>query len=385
MDTNKKAVYWLSSAHGIIDIYSGMLSPIMPFIAAKMGFSLAIATMIISISQAIASTLQPVFGYFSDITKKRVFIFWGLFIGAIANPIAANVDHIWILLFFAILGTLGGSMYHPQALGFISKFSDKNSVFNMSLFVTMGTLGFAISPLISSVIVQFFGFRHLLFVSVLGVCMALLMFKCVPKIQNFDYKVEKDGKKILNDIFSNKIMIILFVIGMMKTLIQSSTSIMMPFLWKDMGHAPIYVGFSMFLFLFAGGMGSFVSHWFERKCGAKFVFYFSLIINFPLMIIYAMTYKNFPVFSMIIFILIGFFTAFAQPVTLVMAQKTLPQYKSIVSGIINGLTWGIVSVLLLWLGILAEEYGIINILISLSVLPVISSILVKDLPNSVEE
>lgn len=32
---NKKAIAWLSGAHFINDIYTGVLNPIMPFIAAK--------------------------------------------------------------------------------------------------------------------------------------------------------------------------------------------------------------------------------------------------------------------------------------------------------------------------------------------------------------
>ena len=56
----------------------------------------------------------------------------------------------------------------------------------------------------------------------------------------------------------------------------------------------------------------------------------------PLMIGFALTYKEMPIFSLVLFSLIGFISMLAQPVTLVWAQKTLPEYKSVVSGFING-------------------------------------------------
>ena len=76
--TEKKPRIWLNIAHFINDIYTGMLNPIMPFIAAKLAISMALATIILSISHICSSLLQPIFGFFADNILKRVFIFWGL-------------------------------------------------------------------------------------------------------------------------------------------------------------------------------------------------------------------------------------------------------------------------------------------------------------------
>ena len=40
---NKKALNWLNLAHMANDTYSGFLNPIMPFIAVKIGITMAIA------------------------------------------------------------------------------------------------------------------------------------------------------------------------------------------------------------------------------------------------------------------------------------------------------------------------------------------------------
>ena len=75
---SQKAIIWLCMAHFVCDIYTGFLNPIMPFIAAKLGFSMAVATVILSISQICSNMFQPVFGFFADNILHRFFIFWGL-------------------------------------------------------------------------------------------------------------------------------------------------------------------------------------------------------------------------------------------------------------------------------------------------------------------
>ena len=54
----QRAILWLCSAHLVCDVYSGFLNPLMPFIASKLGFSMAIATVLLAITQ-ICSAVKP--------------------------------------------------------------------------------------------------------------------------------------------------------------------------------------------------------------------------------------------------------------------------------------------------------------------------------------
>ena len=77
VQSNKSAIVWLGAAHFVNDIYTGFLNPIMPFIAAKLGFTMALATILIAITQICSNMFQPIFGFFADNILKRFFIFWG--------------------------------------------------------------------------------------------------------------------------------------------------------------------------------------------------------------------------------------------------------------------------------------------------------------------
>lgn len=374
----RKPQIWLSGAHFINDIYTGLLNPIMPFIAEQARISMPVATIILSCSHIFSSLLQPYFGFFADKMRKRALIFWGLLLTSTFISLVPTANSIQVMIGCIILGSTGSSLFHPQSLGFVSKFSTSDSVKNMGIFIAMGTLGFSMGPLLSSATAQYFGLEKMPYLATLGIIWAILMFSCVPKFSNSNTpKSNIKLKQAFIDILSNKKLNILNIIAMLKSLITTSCSILLPFLWKAQGYTKFQIGTALFFFLFLGGIASLLSPKFEQKIGTKNVFYISMIATFPMMILFALTYKTIPQVSFVIFALMGFVTMFATPITMSMAQKVLPQYKSIIGGFINGFSWGIVAIAMSIIGYIAQATSIIPVLVVISIIPVICSNLVK--------
>ena len=301
LQNTKNAIIWLCLAHLFADVYSGFLNPIMPFIAAKLGFSMAVATIIISISHICSSMLQPIFGFFADNILKRFFIFWGVILASLFIPLTPAAPNVFILLIFMILGSLGGSFFHPQAMGFINYFSGKDCSNTMGIFMSMGSLGFAFGPLMATWITQFLGLDVVSYTSLFGLALAFMMFIFVPKLSRIEKPEHKDFIISFKEILGCRQMNYLMLVAMMKSLITSSSCILLPFLWKSMGYSPIYIGFALFLFVFAGALGSFLSPKAERIFGSKPVVYFSMWATFPMMLIFGLIYKTQPVLSILVF------------------------------------------------------------------------------------
>ncbi len=380
MNKNKIAIKWLSAGHFANDIYTGVLNPIMPFIAAKLGITMAMATAVISISSIFSTILQPIFGFFADNMLKRVFIFWGLILSSIFIPLTPLANNVYVLILFIVLGSLGSSFYHPQASGFVNKFASicNTCANDMGIFISMGSLGYSFGPLIAAFVTQYLGMNHMPILSIMGLSLAFTMFLFVPKLSNIEKKPEyKTFKETFCTILSNRKMNYLMIISMMKVLVTTSCCTLLPFLWKDMGYQPFYIGSALFLFIIAGGFGSLCSHKIETKFGTKNLLYFSMTATLPMIIMFSLTYKHHPVASLIMFAIIGFTTMLAQPVTMVMGQNLLPQFKSVVAGFMNGFAWGVVAISLSLIGLTAQHYGITNVLIILSLFPVLSTFLIK--------
>ena len=175
------AIIWLTIAHCVCDIYGGFLNPLMPFIASKLGFTMALATVLVAITQICSNMLQPIFGFFADNMLKRFFIFWGLILASIFIPLAASAPNVYLLVIFMILGCMGGSFFHPQSLGFVNFFSSKNCANNMGTFVSLGSVGFALGPLLAAYLTQTIGLDKVFYSSAIGLTTAFAMFIFVPK------------------------------------------------------------------------------------------------------------------------------------------------------------------------------------------------------------
>lgn len=381
--TNKKAIKTLWTGHFSVDIYSGFVNPIMPFLAANLGISLAVSTFILSLSHACSSLMQPIFGFLSDSWRKRFFIFFGLLLSTIFLPLMGLANNVYILAACLIIGSIGNGFFHPQATSFINIFSSpKDLSKNMSIFLAVGTLGFASGPIVSSCFAQYFGLNFLPITSLLGFCVLTFILLNVPKISDSRNKVESiKFFKAIKEIFTNKPMLILIVFSALKSLAVQSNSILLPFLWKSLGYNAIHIGVLLFFFLIAGALGTYTSSKLEKILGTKEVMILSFCAILPLTILFAFTYKTIPSLSIAAFVLIGFFAMLSVPINMVLAHQVMPQYKSLISGFIGGFSWGIVGLSMSLCGLLAQKFGIINVLIVVSLLPALSTILVKYIPE----
>ena len=374
-----KAVKWLSAAHFTTDTYSGFLHPIMPFIAAKIGISMGVAALLMSLSQLFSQLLQPIFGFFADNIAKRSFIFWGLVFATVFFPLTGVAHNVYTLALFIILGSLGVSVFHPQGIGFVIRFTRKDFTKNMGLFLSLGSIGYSFGPLLSAAITQYLSLEKMPLLIIVGVVLALLMFVCVPKISDRD-KIESSKKDIIavfKTILTNKQVLILILISIMKALISSSCTILLPFLWKANGHDPMYIGMALFWFMFAGGIGSLVSPKVEEVVGTRRIIYISMLSMPVLMCIFVFFNAKFPILALIDFVLMAFVLMLATPITMVLAQKELPQYKSIIGGFLNGFCWGVVGVLLSGMGFMAQKFGILQMLFIAGFIPAFSAYFVK--------
>lgn len=376
--SQNKTIAWLSAAHFTADTYSGFLNPIMPFIAVKIGISMGVAALLMSISQLFSQLLQPVFGFFADSIFKRGFIFWGLLFSSLFFPFSASANNLWSLSLFIILGSLGVSIFHPQSIGFVIRFTKEDFTKNMGIFLSLGSIGYAFGPMISSSVAHYMGLSKIPYTAIFGVVLSLLMFVCVPKISDTDKKPEKKNIfKVFKAIFENTQIRILILIAIMKALISSSCAILLPFLWKDYGHGAFYIGTALFAFMLAGGFGSLASPKFEKLLGTKRIIYISMLSMPVLMTIFVFTYKTMPILALIDFVLTAFVLMLATPITMVLAQKELPQYKSIVGGFLNGFCWGIVGVLLSGMGFMAQNFGVMQMLFIAGIVPAFCAYFVK--------
>ena len=380
---NKKEIKTLSIGHFIIDSYSGFLNPIMPFIAAQIGITMAIATVLISISNLTSSLSQPFFGYIADKWQRRFFIFWGMLMASLFLSFLGLANNLWTLALCIILGHMGVAFFHPQATSIVHSYSKsaENSR-DLSIFIAMGTFGFALGPAISSGITQYFGLEKLPFACLFGVVMAFIILKNIPKLSVIE--IEKPKVSVvgaMKAILKNKPVSILVGASVVKSFVVSSFPIILPFYWKSIGYSVSNIGLILLAFMMAGALGVISSPILEKKVGVKNVFYISLMSVAPLGLIFYLSNGS-GLLALMSFFLIGYVSLLASPVNMALAQKLMPEFKSMISGFIGGFSWGVIGILLPVISFLAEKTGFMNILFLMTLIPLMFAYFIKYLPNN---
>lgn len=379
---DKKEIKTLSLGHFIIDAYSGFLNPIMPFIAAKIGITMAIATVLISISNLTSSLSQPFFGYIADKWQRRFFIFWGMLMASLFLSFLGVAHNIWTLALCIILGHMGVAFFHPQASSIVYSYSKTVECSkDISIFIAMGTFGFALGPAISSGITQHFGLEKLPFACFIGIIMAFVLLKNIPKLS--EIQIEKPKVSVigaLKAILKNKPVSILVGASIVKSFVVSSFPIILPFYWKSIGYSVANIGVILLVFMLAGALGVMTSPLLEKRVGIKNVFYISLMSVAPLGFIFYLS-KGDGILALVSFFFIGYVSLLASPVNMALAQKLMPEFKSMISGFIGGFSWGVIGILLPVISLLAEKTGFMNILFLMTLIPLMFAYFIKYLPE----
>lgn len=387
-EPDKKSSALLSIGHFVSDSYGGFINPIMPLLAATMGFSLATATTIISLSSLSSSLLQPVFGYISDRVQRRFFLFSGLLVATIFMSLIGKVSNIFLLTLVLVLGYMGVGLFHPQATALLSVFSGNKVNSYMGIFTACGTLGYALGPVASSTIVEKFGFDNLHWAMIPGLLYAIIMYKFLPKIP-FQHKEKEETsiKEVFEIIFKDIKLLSLTVIAIIKGLLVITFCVLMPFIIKKLGLSfniyefevgtTMLIGITLSLFSAFGGFGSFSGGIIADRTSEKFVFYSSLLPTTPILIASLLLINKLPLLGLLLFVISGFFIMLSVSVNIVMAQKLAPKNTAMVSGIIGGFSWGIAAILLTPVGFLAEKIGTDIVLIFVSFAALLGSFLIK--------
>ena len=357
--------------HFMVDLYASALIPLYPFLTSKLGIKLSTISLIIACGHLFSSMMQPLFGFFADRMHHRTFMVWGLIMGAIFIPLTVVVDKTWIMALFLLLGMCGNALFHPQVTSLVNTFNFNNPNLSkyMGAFMGLGTIGYALGPVLSSTLVDNFGVYSLSYVTVLGVSTALILYFQVPKIPASTInKAKENFFNIMKEILKKKTYLSLIWIAIVKSGMSISFGTYAPFMLKERGFTLSQIGIIVSLFFILSGVSMLTSSKIEKKIGAENIIKLSFWTVLPLILLFIHTLDKFPLFAVAIFILTGYFTFLSVSVTIVAAQNLMKEHKGVISGVMQGFSWGIGALSLAPLGYIGEIFGIDKVMILMALL-----------------
>ncbi len=359
------AVIVLSAGHFVCDMYVGFLAPSLPLLMENLNFSVAFAGFLAATVSFASSFSQVIFGVLSDRISRRFFVIAGPVISAVFFSMIGYMPNKLMLICCLLSGGIGVAQFHPLAAKMVHQVSNNSNMGkSMSFFVTGGSIGYSLGPLIVTGIIAAWGIKTLPVVVIPAIILALFMFKYAPK-----HHAAKTSAKVFitkENLKKTKSLMFYVFIGILRSMTILGFAILIPIMFAQQGASIEVGGFAIFIMAFFGGLGVFAGGFLADKFPAKLLITGSFLIGSP--VLFAFTVSSGPV-ALVFLGLAGFLLHSSIPAVITQAQATMPSNMSTVSSMVMGFSWGVGGLMVMVVGKFADIYGILETMHVLALVP----------------
>jgi FSR family fosmidomycin resistance protein-like MFS transporter len=322
----------LMLGHLTVDSYVGVIPVLYPILIGRFRLSLATVGLVSLAYSGTAAISQPLFGVIADRYGTRltgVALAWT----ALTFALIGFVQSFPLLLAIACASGLGSGAFHPfGALDVRALLPAWRRSFGMSVYVTAGTVGVALGPLIGIALFGALGVHGtgLLVIPgvVTGAYLLWRMRSSVPQVARRG-AAGVPGQAI-------PVFALAMVIGVMMSrswtvnVFQSFT----PTWYAQMGYGPSFYGPLATTLVLASAVGTVGCGSLADRFGRRTVILATLVLSAPAVLLYTL----FPgPWAFLSAILIGVLAASTAPLMLLMAQQLMATRAGLASGLVMGL------------------------------------------------
>ena len=154
----KTAITLLSVGHACVDVYQGAVAALVPFFVAERAYSYATASGIVLAASLLSSVVQPVFGALTDRWAMPWLLPVSTLLSGVGIALSGLSSSYGLTLVFVAVSGIGVAAYHPESAR-VARIASQGSHSAMSWFSTGGNLGFALAPLMVGAVVATGGLR----------------------------------------------------------------------------------------------------------------------------------------------------------------------------------------------------------------------------------
>jgi MFS transporter, FSR family, fosmidomycin resistance protein len=364
----------MAGAHVMVDGYGNIYAPLLPLLIPKLGLSLAAAGTLTMLFQMSASVAQIGFGRLADHWRPRLLVMAGPVLSVSVLSLTGLATTPAMLAMILVVGGLGAAAFHPPAAALAHRLGGERPGLSMSVYITGGTLGFSLGPLMFAPFAERFGLTWTPVLALPGLAIITFFLLRVPPIPL--HESSGGGLRALRPYA--RPLGLLYLIVVLRTLTAISFSTFVPVMLTRRGFTVAQAGTAVAMYLFASGLGGFFGGPTADRFGAKRVIALSLLLAAPFL--FAATFQSGWPF-VILLAIGGFFLQSTLPVNVTFAQALAPVSAATVSSIMMGFGWGTGGLSVPFVGMIADRIGIEHTLSGLALVPIVAAACALPLPS----
>ena len=374
---NKKVLALLGLGHLMVDLNTGALPALLPFLKSTFDLSYTMTAVLVLVANLSSSLIQPVFGYLSDRSARA----WLLPVGVIAATcgmatigLAPNFTGLLVLVFISGIGI---ASYHPEAYKTAYLATGEKKATGISLFSVGGNIGYGLGPLVVAFCLTMFGQPGLLLLWVPGLLVGGLFMWALPWLSRNNESMAQQFSSSSAAPAPYALAIVLGVVSL-GACVHSGMVTYVPLYFSARGDNAIVVGSLLSLFLISGAVGTLIAGPLSDRIGHKKFLVLSMGVLCPLMLLFL---RSSGPMSIVILSIIGACLSPMFSVTLVIAQTLMKGRLGATAGLMTGLGIGAGGLGVMALGKVADVWGVETAMHIVSVLPLLPWALIWLLPS----
>ena len=365
--SDKLTLFSLSVGHFINDSYSNFLGPLLPLLIAKLNLTMAQAGWLATILVFSSSFTQPLYGYISDRYSTRSFAVFSPLITAVFMSCLGLAPSYGVLSALLLLGGVGIASFHPQGAAITAGSGSGRKGLRMSIFVTAGTLGYALGPLLIMLVVAHYGLERSYLVIFPGLAAFGLLYFFVPATHLPTKTLPRQAsmRDAMKDTW--RPLLILYWLVVIRSAMQMCFVSFLPLYFHQHGLGDTQAARITSIFLFAGALGGFSGGTLTDRFGGKHVISLSMLLSTPCFTAFLLSQG----LAANLWLSLGGVVLFSTiPVNVVMAQELIPANASVAAALTMGFAWGMGGLAVPLIGKIADLTSLPTALMTVAVLPV---------------
>ena len=359
--------------HTINDMYSSMLSGLLPVLMVAFSLSYLLAGLIAMINNMTSSILQPFLGRWFDRTQAAWLLEAGLAVNCIGMSLVGISSNYVILLFLVGTAGLGVAAFHPPAFSTVVRSSGKSKGGAMGIFLSGGNTGFFLGPIVAGGIVSAFGLPGTLLLLPIGLSIAMLLFKVRPRDHGIPTG-SQPGRP------ANKRLVgLLATITAFRSIFITSSMTFLPLYLVAQGDTLFVATAVVSIWLGVGVVGQLGGGFISDRIGRRPVIVTSLLAGSAFFYGFLITTG---LTSLLLLALSGLLLYASWSVIVVMSSEAAPSNVGAVSGLMLGFSVGIGGLAAVGFGAVADMIGLHSSLLLFIGFALAAALLALTLPKA---
>ncbi|GAA2204651.1 MFS transporter [Streptomyces bangladeshensis] len=148
----KASITLLSVGHACVDVYQGAVASLIPFLVAERGYGYAAAAGVVLAASLLSSVAQPLFGALTDRRPVPFLLPAATLLAGLGIALSATGGSYALTLVCVAVSGAGVAAYHPESAR-VARLAGGGSHSAMGWFALGGNVGFALAPLLVTAVV----------------------------------------------------------------------------------------------------------------------------------------------------------------------------------------------------------------------------------------